>query len=145
MPAASTPRKTPCASCPFRKEVPSGIWSAEEYAKLPRYDEPTYAQPVNAFACHQGAGEICSGWLGFNDPLELLAVRIGIAEGRLDPSCAEYTTDVPLHESGRAAAMHGLRDLHEPSEEANRAIDKVVKVRSLTDNPIADDRPRSHP
>lgn len=29
-----TPRKTPCASCPYRKDVPSGVWEASEYEKL---------------------------------------------------------------------------------------------------------------
>jgi hypothetical protein len=28
----------PCASCPYRKDVPSGIWAAHEYTKLLAYD-----------------------------------------------------------------------------------------------------------
>jgi hypothetical protein len=30
----SGPRKTPCASCPYRRDCPSGVWSEDEYAKL---------------------------------------------------------------------------------------------------------------
>jgi hypothetical protein len=110
--------------------VPSGIWHAEEYEKLPRYDEELIAQPVQAFYCHQGDNHVCSGWLGYHDPAELLAVRIGISAGRLDPSVIDYTTDVPLFESGAEAAEHGMQDIEFPSGRAQRAIEKITKVRS---------------
>jgi hypothetical protein len=32
------PAPKPCESCPYRKDVPSGVWSEGEYRKLPQYD-----------------------------------------------------------------------------------------------------------
>jgi hypothetical protein len=125
----SLPRVTPCATCPYRRDVPAGIWAASEYAKLPEYDAPTGEQPVGAFACHQADGRICAGWLGYRDPTELLAVRIGTALGYLDPSCADYTTTVPLHPSGADAAAHGLAGVEDPDDAAQAAIDKLLKQR----------------
>jgi len=132
----SKPRKRPCASCPYRKDVPSGVWDEEEYDKLPLYDGEIAEQAekggVAAFGCHQGDGSICSGWLGHRDPLDLLAVRLGISNGRLDESCAEYTTTVPLFESGAEASEHGKREIENPSEKAASTIGKIVRKRDLT-------------
>lgn len=137
-----TPRKTPCASCPYRKNVPSGIWAPEEYDKLPRYDEPTYAQPTAVFQCHQGDREVCSGWLGHGDPTQLLAVRIGVSAGEVDPSCFDYQTDVELFSSGQEAAQHGVRELYAPSAEASAAITKIVRVREHSALGPVETRPR---
>lgn len=138
MPAASTPRPRPCASCPYRQGVPSGVWHEEEYDKLPRYDGDMASQPAAVFMCHQGgeAGHVCSGWLGHRDPADLLAVRIGVVTGALDPSCAEYTTNVPLFTSGAEAAAHGRRDIDNPSPAAAQTIAKVTTTRARTENPV---------
>jgi hypothetical protein len=126
------PRKTPCASCPYRKSVPSGLWHESEYRKLERYDGETHEQQtVNLFSCHQGEGDICSGWLGHRDPLDMLAVRIGLSMGTIDGRSAEYTTTVPLFASGREAAEHGMQDIETPSDDAVEAIQKIVKKRGL--------------
>lgn len=127
--SAAAPRRRPCSSCPYRRTVPSGIWHPEEYAKLPAYDRETFAQPPQAFMCHHGDGNVCSGWLGHTDPSQLLAVRIGISAGHLDPSCASYETDVPLFASGEEAAAHGLRDVPAPSARAHDAIRKITTIR----------------
>lgn len=82
------------------------------------------------FHCHQGDGDVCSGWLGHRDPIDLLAVRIGLMDGRLDSSCAEYSTTVPLFASGAEAAAHGMRDMRAPAPAAVDAIRKIVHVRS---------------
>lgn len=133
----ATPRRTPCASCPYRQSVPSGIWHPDEYDKLRRYDGPTHEQAsVNVFLCHQGAGDVCSGWLGHRDPADLLAVRIGIVTGAVDTSCAEYTTDVPLFASGAEAADHGIRDLKSPDARASEAITKIVRTRQIAGDPV---------
>lgn len=126
------PRKTPCASCPFRRSVASGVWSAEEYAKLPTYDGETFEQNEKIFFCHQDeADEVCSGWLGHADPTELLAVRIGLMVGRLDQSCAEYSTTVELFASGAEAAAHGVKDITDPDQRARDAIERITKKRGL--------------
>lgn len=132
------PRPRPCASCPFRCDVPSGVWAADEYDKLTRYDGETYEQSFVPFGCHQGNdNELCSGWLAHSGhPEDLLAVRVGISNGTVSPEAAEYTTTVKLFPSGAAAAEHGKRDLLHPGENAAKVIDKVTKVRALRGNPI---------
>lgn len=131
MPDRSRPRKSPCASCPYRSGVPSGIWHPDEYEKLLEYDKPVAEQPPQAFSCHQGEGDLCAGWIAYNDPRELLAVRLGVIRGDIDPCTFDYSTDVPLFESGAAAAEHGVREVEAPSDRARKVIDKLVKKRGL--------------
>ena len=45
--------KVPCGSCPYRRDVPSGIWEQHEYDKLPEYDGQTWEQNPALFLCHQ--------------------------------------------------------------------------------------------
>ena len=48
------PAKSPCGSCPYRQDVPSGVWAASEYEKLPAYDAPeTFMQPPGLFIREQ--------------------------------------------------------------------------------------------
>jgi hypothetical protein len=35
------PRKTPCSTCPYRRDAPSGLWAASEYDLLPGLDGTT--------------------------------------------------------------------------------------------------------
>ena len=127
-------RKNPCASCPFRQNVPSGVWDESEYEKLKEYDGETHEQTsVATFLCHHGDGQVCSGWLGHRDPLDMLAVRIGISLGKLDPSVAEYTTSVPLFETGAAAAEHGMKEIEAPGPKAAETIKKVIKRRNVSE------------
>lgn len=127
------PRKNPCASCPYRKNVPSGIWDECEYEKLPRYDGEMHEQSATAvFMCHQNDdGSVCSGWLAHRDPADMLAVRIGLLQGEMDPVCLDYSTDVELFESGTAAAEHGMKDIEKPSPAAIGVMDKIERKRGL--------------
>jgi Family of unknown function (DUF6283) len=120
------PRPRPCASCPYRQGVPSGVWDAAEYAKLPDYDGDTGGQSPTAFFCHQNDGSVCSGWLGHRDPYGLLGVRIGVTTGLLDPSCLEYQTDVPLFATGAEAAAHGMKDIRHPGKRAKDTMRKIT-------------------
>ena len=125
------PRKNPCASCPYRCGVPSGVWDKSEYEKLTAYDGDIPEQTsARVFACHQQDGTVCAGWLGHRDPLDLLAVRIGITDGRLDPSCAEYTTTVPLWPTGAEAARHGSEAIDHTDERAQETIAKLEHTRN---------------
>lgn len=124
------PRAQPCKSCPFRRDVPSGIWAASEYDKLPAYDRDTAYQPAAPFMCHQADGHLCSGWVAHNDPYELLALRLGVAHGTVDASALGYTTDVPLFASGAEAAEHGRRDIDDPGEEARDMVAHLMTVRA---------------
>lgn len=127
-----TPRPRPCASCPYRRDVPSGVWESNEYDKLYAYDADTSEQPPAIFMCHQpneGGATVCAGWLGHTDPADLLAVRLGVAMGALDPAALDYTTDVDLFDSGAEAAAHGLADIDRPSDAARRVVAKIQRRR----------------
>lgn len=128
------PANAPCGSCPYRTDVPSGVWEPSEYAKLPAYDLPTALQPTGVFMCHQVDGRICAGWAGCHDMTETLAVRLAIAWGHLAGDDAEalyeYQPDVELFESGQAAADHGLVDVEAPSALAVRASTKILARRA---------------
>lgn len=126
------PRKTPCASCPYRQNVPQGIWDWSEYSKLERYDADTAEQPVNLFMCHQGEGDICMGWWSCgDDPFELLAVRLAVIRGEIDLEELEKRANVPIHPTHTAAAGHGVMGINNPDARARAAIDKIVTKRNL--------------
>lgn len=115
----SAPLPVPCGSCPYRRDVPSGVWHTKEYKKLPEYDLDTPFQPPYVFLCHQVTGGLCAGWCGTHDMKHNLGLRIAEAIGRMDAATVDeamaYTTDVPLFASGREACDHGLRDIKTPT------------------------------
>lgn len=135
-----TVRKTPCASCPYRRDVPSGIWSAEEYDKLLRYDGSISEQAVSGglapFSCHQADGKLCAGWAGHRDPVDLIALRIAVSVGKVDPSALVYETRVPLFASGAEAAEHGRRDIETPGPSAVEQAGKITRVRGRRGQPV---------
>ncbi len=139
-----TPR--PCASCPYRREVPSGVWSKDEYEKLREYDRPFIEQPPGVFLCHQTdldnpRKRVCGGWVGTHHDDELLALRLAVPQGVMSletlHEIRDYTPDVELFASGTEAADHGMEDIEWPGEDAARMIEKIKKVRSdlRTENP----------
>ena len=125
-------RPRPCASCPYRQNVPSGVWDVTEYAKLPEYDGDTSGQAIATFYCHQQDGSVCAGWLGHRDPYDLLAVRLGVSAGNLDVSVLDYTTDVPLFATGAEAAAHGMKDFRHPGKRAQAVIKKITTKKGIT-------------
>lgn len=127
MTAPPRPGKAPCGTCPYRRDVPAGIWSADEYAKLPRYDGETGDQIMKGatglFFCHQQNGKLCAGWVGCHDMRHNAAVR-------LSPVAREtftYKSPVPLFSSGAEAALHGLSGIDAPGPEARRSIAKLLR------------------
>jgi hypothetical protein len=116
--------KVPCGSCPYRKDVPSGIWARSEYDKLSLYDGPTWAQHHALFLCHQRDGCLCAGWLACHDPGELLALRLHSRTGstRIDPAVYDYKTNVPVFASGAEARAHGIKDIRRPKLKARKMI-----------------------
>lgn len=128
MPPVKPPAPHPCGSCPYRRDVPSGLWHEEEYEKLIEYDEPnTGDQPIGIFLCHQQDGRACAGWVGCHDMENSLALRIGVATDNIeDPEpFLNYETTTPLWDSGGEAANHGLEKIAEPDEAGKKAIDKL--------------------
>lgn len=128
------PASRPCGSCPYRRDVPSGIWHPDEYAKLPRFDADTPHQPSGVFLCHQQDGRVCAGWAGCHDMDRSLGVRIAAADGRLTgdelDAVLDYVSPVPLFESGTVAAAHGLAELEAPGVAAQRVMNKVAQRRT---------------
>ncbi len=122
------PRDTPCGSCPYRKDCPSGVWDQSEYEKLTDYDKMTALQPVPVFMCHSNRDDstLCRGWLDVHDKKHSLALRIAITTNQIGEEILTLPkSDVPTFESGTAAANHGLADIDHPSPEALAFVAKL--------------------
>lgn len=126
------PAKSPCGSCPYRRDVPSGVWHPDEYSKLPEYDKPMLEQPKGLFGCHQNDGKACAGWVGVHDMDDNFAFRIAVSMGHIArediDGFLDYETSVPLFGSGQEACDHGMKEIEVPSERATRVIKKLLKV-----------------
>jgi hypothetical protein len=123
-----TPRKRPCTSCPYRRDVPSGLWEAHEYDKLGSYDGDTAAQAMagafRPFFCHTKDGHLCAGWVGCHNMHENLAIRM---HGDVDyDAVLNYRSPIPLFASGAEAAAHGKRDIANPGPAARRKIGQLL-------------------
>lgn len=131
MSATDRPARAPCRSCPYRRDVPAGVWAAEEYDKLWRYDGSISDQAFNGalglFFCHQRDGRLCAGWVGCHDMTDNLAVRLhGIA-----PEAFDYESHIPLFGSGHDAADHGMNGIDRPDEVARRMVARLAKKLGL--------------
>jgi len=119
----------PCGSCPYRRDTPSGMWTRDEYEKLPPFDRPTWEQPPSAFFCHQQTGELCAGWVGCHDMDGSLGLRLAAACDAITPAqydeALDYVCKVPLWASGQEAHDHGVADVDEPSDDAVRAMERL--------------------
>jgi hypothetical protein len=125
------PAKNPCGTCPYRKDVPSGVWAASEYEKLPAYDNDTIMQPMGLFHCHQQDGRLCAGWVACHDMENNFALRLNarhLTDEVID-AVLDYDTDVPLWASGQEAHDHGVAEVDEPTWEARRKIDNLLRKR----------------
>lgn len=122
--------KAPCRSCPYRCDVPSGVWAAEEYAKLPGYDGSILDQLQSGaaalFLCHQRDGNLCAGWLACHGPHNLLAMRLHGAE--VVPEVWAYETAVPVFGSGAQAAAHGAAGVRRPTTRAQRMVHRLIRT-----------------
>lgn len=132
------PAPRPCVSCPYRRDVPSGVWHPDEYAKLPAYDAATPFQPPGVFMCHQVDGRVCAGWAGCHDGRELLALRLAVVLGTLTPDevgeTIDYVSPVPLFGSGAEAAEHGMAEVDAPDEPAVAVMERITRKREAREN-----------
>lgn len=117
-------RPKACEACPYRRDVPSGVWSEEDYEKLPPYDADTGSQPTAVFACHATPKLLCHGWAVVGGE-RLLALRLRCVFSGESLEIPEPST--PLFPSGTAAAKHGLRDLKRPKSKARAAMQRLLK------------------
>ncbi|WP_280343230.1 DUF6283 family protein [Nocardia neocaledoniensis] len=133
------PAPRPCVSCPYRRDVPSGVWDFTEYEKLRAYDGDLGVQAPHLFQCHQSDADssmrrMCAGWVGCHGGRGLLALRLALIQKRISPHTFEqtqgYESPVPLFASGAEAAEHGQRDVDEPGLDAVLTIRKVARRRS---------------
>ena len=126
-----TVAKSPCKSCPYRCDVPSGVWSATEYEKLMKFDGDMGDQfakgGLGVFDCHQRDGHLCAGWLATHGATNLLAFRLTREE--IAPEVWDYKSPVPVFKSGAEAAEHGIRDIDDPGVEANAMINRLYRKR----------------
>lgn len=128
----------PCRSCPYRKDVPSGVWASEEYVKLPAYDgeiaDQIQAGATGVFMCHQQDGKLCAGWVGCHGASNLIAMRL--AADKIEDNVWDYESPVPLFTSGLKACMHGVRALRRPGKAAKRVMAQILRKRARLDKPI---------
>lgn len=126
--------RAPCGSCPYRQDVPSGVWHASEYAKILPFDRETWAQPCRVFMCHQADGALCRGWLDCHGN-ELLGVRLAAIKGELDPEAVAKALEegpaVPIFANAAAASAHGRAQIDSPSDAACKIVEKIAKKRKL--------------
>jgi hypothetical protein len=121
----------PCFSCPYRKDVPSGVWHTEEYEKLRKYDEPPIGEmpALEIFLCHQtkvaGQEIVCKGWCMVH--IDSIAVRLAQLQGQLFPE-AFTPTKAELHASGNAAADFGEKDIKRPKANAVKVSEKLRRT-----------------
>lgn len=128
------PRNRPCAACPYRQDCPSGIWHESEYVKLQEYDNDTSQQPFGVFMCHDARDNktMCRGWLDTHDKVNLLSLRLASLRGMVDGSVFELPpSDIPVFESGKAAALHGMQEIDQPGQKAATAIRHIQKKRKM--------------
>lgn len=120
--------KAPCKTCPYRRDVPSGVWAREEYEKLPTYDGEVFEQlekgGLGRFDCHQRDGHMCAGWIATHGARNLLALRLA---RNIAPEVFSYKSPVPVFATGAEAAAHGMRDIKKPGEDAKRAIQRLSR------------------
>lgn len=122
-----TSNKNPCSTCPYRKDVPSGVWHYEEYEKLRGYDDNT---ALSVFMCHQSSVAnvemACKGWVMVHQ--NSVAVRLACMTRQIDHRTCFEPTEVELYESGNAAADAGQRHIKRPRKKALKVIEKLKKI-----------------
>ncbi len=119
----------PCNTCPYRRDVPAGIWAANEYEKLPQYDGDAIDMIGSIFHCHQenatGIDTVCRGWLSVH--ADSVPVRVAVMQGWLTPEQRDAEVNVPLFASGAEACKAGLAGVKTPDEAACLAVEKLAK------------------
>jgi hypothetical protein len=122
--------KAPCKSCPYRCDVPSGVWAENEYDKLPQYDGEIIEQlgkgGTALFLCHQRDNNLCAGWLATHGSDNLLAMRLH--GHQVKEEVWGYESPVPVWSSGQEACDHGKAEIEEPGRKATKVIDRLTRT-----------------
>lgn len=94
--------RRPCRQCPWRSDVPTGVFPAEAFRHSAR---TAYDMAQTTFACHTSGTDkprTCAGFL-LRGADHSLAVRLSMVQRRYDPREVE-DGGFPLYESYRAMA-----------------------------------------
>ncbi len=128
------PAPRPCESCPYRVDVPSGVWSFEDYEKLRDFDHQDGPRAMSLFQCHQAdaadeRARLCAGWVGCHGA-DSLGLRMAVITGSMPAEVFAYESPVELFSSGAEAADHGQEEIDYPGAEASRLMAKIGRARS---------------
>ena len=127
--------RSPCTSCPYRKDVPSGVWHFDEYEKLREYDnveihaDGSVQGALMPFLCHHTFDmpmeTVCRGWLTVHQ--ESVAVRLAVLKGAV--TVEEVYAEVPekLYATGNEAADFGQKKIEQPSRKARTVISRLLR------------------
>jgi hypothetical protein len=82
---------TPCAKCPYRKDAPLALWSADEFKQLLATEDDLLGA---TYGCHNNDGTVCRGW--FIDQRERgfpsIALRMTLATRNIDADAIDRIT-----------------------------------------------------
>lgn len=123
--------KQACSTCPYRRDTPPGIWSADEYEKLRVFDEapPPVPEGLAVFHCHQQNATrvetVCRGWLSVHR--RSVAVRLAVAYGLIEPGEVPREAEDLYYASSNAAAEAGLVGVDDPGPEARALIQRLLQ------------------
>lgn len=105
-------RHKPCEQCPWRKDVPTGVFPEQAY----RESAPTsYDMAQSTFACHMSGAEnpaTCAGFL-LRHADNNLSVRLSLMTGRIDLTKIG-DGGYPIYESYREMAIANGVDKDDP-------------------------------
>ena len=132
-------RRKPCASCPYLKSTPSGVWAAEEYTRLCKYDGDMGSQLMEGgnglFMCHQNNGEettpcMCRGWTDTHGAENLVAICLSLSSGgggsKFPDDLWEHS-GADVYASGQEACDAGMRDIEQPQELAKKTQSLLLR------------------
>ena len=113
--------KTPCKSCPYRKDAKLGFWHAQEFIDLLHNDEDGgFTAPL--YGCHGSAKQaepsICAGWLlDQKGRMENIQLRLALLQSQEARDCFDAVScDVELYGSLREMVMVNLKAMRGEEE-----------------------------
>ncbi|MDW9600164.1 hypothetical protein GOA86_17560 [Sinorhizobium meliloti] len=116
-------RREPCEECPWRSDVPTGVFPAEAF----RHSASTaYDMAPNTFACHMSGRDkpaTCAGFL-ISGATHNLGIRLAIIAGRYDPRSVR--SDAPLYQSYREMTVANGVQPDDPALACCRGVDEFT-------------------
>lgn len=112
-------RREPCKECPWREDVPTGVFPAEAFRVSAK---TAYDAAMTTFACHMSGSKapaICAGFL-LRHSDNNISVRLSVMNGRLDPVEVK-DAGLPIYASYREMAVANGVDPKDPVLDEVRA------------------------